>query len=50
VAHARTLLEALGIDGGHLETCDMPEEGLVEKEAVEEMIQRMDNSGQTDSV
>jgi hypothetical protein len=28
----------------------MPEEGLVEKEAVEKMIQRMDNSGQTDSV
>ncbi|MBW2174156.1 MAG: FAD-dependent oxidoreductase [Deltaproteobacteria bacterium] len=49
-AHARTLLEALGIDGGHLEICDMPEEGLVEKEAVEKMIQRMNNSGQTDSV
>lgn len=44
-AHARTLLEALDIDGGRLEVYDMPEEGLVEQEAIGEMIQRMGNSG-----
>jgi NADPH-dependent glutamate synthase beta subunit-like oxidoreductase/coenzyme F420-reducing hydrogenase delta subunit len=48
-AHARTLLEALGIDGGRLEIFDMPQEGLVEKESVAEMIQRLGNSGQARS-
>jgi NADH-quinone oxidoreductase subunit F len=43
--HARILLEALGMDGGCLEVFDMPQEGLVEKESVTEMIQRMGNSG-----
>ena len=41
--HARTLLEALGMDGGCLEVFDMPQQGLVEKESVAEMIQRMGN-------
>ncbi len=49
VSHTRTLLEALGIDRGRLEIIDMPAEGLVEKESVAEMIQRMGNSGQARS-
>jgi len=47
VAHTRTVLEALGIDGERLDILDMPEEGLVAKESVAELIQRIDNSGQT---
>lgn len=47
--YARTLLEAVGIHGGCLEICDMPEEGLVEKEWVAEFIQNMGDLGQADS-
>jgi coenzyme F420-reducing hydrogenase delta subunit len=47
VSHTRTLLEALGIDGGRLEIIHMPEEGLVEKESVAELVQKMGNSGQS---
>jgi NADPH-dependent glutamate synthase beta subunit-like oxidoreductase/coenzyme F420-reducing hydrogenase delta subunit/Pyruvate/2-oxoacid:ferredoxin oxidoreductase delta subunit len=46
VTCARTVLEALGMDGERLDIFDMPEEGLVEKESVADLIQRMDNSGQ----
>ena len=46
MAHARTLLEALGMDGGCLEICHMPEQGLVEKELIEEVIGRIRESGQ----
>ncbi len=49
VSHARSLLEALGIDGGRLEIIDMPAEGLLEKQSVAELIQRMGNSGQARS-
>jgi formate dehydrogenase beta subunit len=50
VSHTRTLLEALGIDGGRLEIIHMPEEGLVEKESVADLVQKMGNSGQSRSV
>ena len=40
-AHARTQLEALGLDGGRLEIFDMPDEGLVEKGSITELIQRI---------
>ena len=46
VTYARTVLDALGMDGERLDIFDMPEEGLVEKESVAELIKRMDNSGQ----
>jgi NADPH-dependent glutamate synthase beta subunit-like oxidoreductase/coenzyme F420-reducing hydrogenase delta subunit/ferredoxin len=49
VSHARALLESLGIDGGRLEIIDMPEEGLLEKESVAELIQRIGKSGQARS-
>jgi coenzyme F420-reducing hydrogenase delta subunit len=41
IAHARTLLDALGIDGARLEVCDMPEEGIVDKELIDGLIQRI---------
>ncbi len=41
IAHARTLLGALGIDGARLEVCDMPEEGIVDKELIDGLIQRI---------
>jgi thioredoxin reductase/ferredoxin/coenzyme F420-reducing hydrogenase delta subunit len=47
--HARTLLEAVGIHGGRLEICDMPEEGLVEEKWVAEFIQNMGDLGQANS-
>jgi len=50
MSHTRTLLEALGIDGGRLEIIHMPEEGLVEKGSVAELVQKMGNSGQNRSV
>ncbi|MBW1675304.1 MAG: FAD-dependent oxidoreductase [Deltaproteobacteria bacterium] len=46
MAHARTMLEALGIDGARLEVCDMPDEGLVEKELIDGLIQRIKGPGQ----
>jgi hypothetical protein len=44
MAHAKTMLEALGIDEGRLDICGMPEQGLVEKEWVEGLIQRVEAS------
>lgn len=49
MANARTLLEALGMDGGRIEVCDMPEQGLVEKELIDGLIQRVKESGQARS-
>ncbi len=45
VARAGILLEALGVDPGCLEIYDMPEQGLVQKELVDDMIQRVGESG-----
>ncbi len=42
MAHAKTMLEALGIDEGRLGICGMPEQGLVEKEWVEGFIKSVD--------
>jgi NADPH-dependent glutamate synthase beta subunit-like oxidoreductase/ferredoxin/coenzyme F420-reducing hydrogenase delta subunit len=49
MAHARALLEALGMDGQCLEMCDMPEQGLVEKELIDGLVQRIKGSGQANS-
>ena len=38
---ARTLLDALGIDGACLEVCDMPDKGIVDKELIEGLMQRI---------
>jgi len=42
--HARALLEALGMDGARLEICDMPEQGIVDKELIDGLIQRIKES------
>jgi NADPH-dependent glutamate synthase beta subunit-like oxidoreductase/coenzyme F420-reducing hydrogenase delta subunit/ferredoxin len=49
MAHARALLEALGIDGARLEVCDIPEEGIVDKDLIEGLMQRIKEPGQTRS-
>jgi len=49
MAHARALVEALGLDGGRLEICDMPEQGLVQKELIDGLIQRIKEPGQVRS-
>ena len=49
MGHARALLEALGIDGERLEVCDMPEQGLVEKELIDGLMQRIKEAGQARS-
>ena len=49
MTHARTLLEALGIDGARLEVCDMPEQGIVDKELIDGLIQRIKEPGQARS-
>lgn len=49
MAHARSLLEAVGFHGGRLEICHMPEDGLVEEKWVSEFIQNMGDLGQADS-
>ena len=46
MAHARALLEALGIDGARLEVCDIPEEGIVDKDLIEGLMQRIKEPGQ----
>ena len=46
MAHARTLLDALGIDGARLEICDMPDRGIVDKELIDGLIQRIKGPGQ----
>ncbi|MBE9582398.1 MAG: FAD-dependent oxidoreductase [Proteobacteria bacterium] len=49
IAHARTLLDALGIDGARLEVCDMPEKGIVDKELIDGLIQRIKEPVQASS-
>ena len=44
MAHARTMLEALGMDGERLEMCDIPEQGIVDKELIDGLIQRIKES------
>ena len=41
IAHTRTLLDALGIGGTRLEVCDMPEQGIIDKELIDGLIQRI---------
>lgn len=41
IDHARTLLDALGIDRARLEVCDMPEQGIVDKDLIEGLMQRI---------
>jgi len=49
MAHARTLLDALGIDAARLEICDMPDRGIVDKELIDGLIQRIKGPGQARS-
>ena len=49
MARARTLLGAFGMDGGRLEVCDMPDEGLVDKELVDGLIRRIREAGKVKS-
>jgi NADPH-dependent glutamate synthase beta subunit-like oxidoreductase/coenzyme F420-reducing hydrogenase delta subunit/Pyruvate/2-oxoacid:ferredoxin oxidoreductase delta subunit len=46
VAHAKTLLEALGIGENRLEICEMPEKGLVDKETADRLINAMKQPGE----
>lgn len=41
IDHARTLLDALGIDRARLEVCDMPEQGIIDKDLIEGLMQRI---------
>ena len=50
IAHAKAVLEALGIDNRHLDICQMTERGLVESEWVDGLIQNIrasDHEGRT---
>lgn len=42
----KAVLHAAGLDGGCLKICDMLEMGLVEKEVITELIQRIQSGGQ----
>ncbi len=49
MAYARVLLEAIGMDGGRLGVGRMPVQGLVEREFIEDMINRVKESGRVRS-
>ncbi len=49
IAHARTLLDALGIDGARLEVCDIPEKGIIDKELIDGLIRRIEEPVQASS-
>ncbi len=49
IDHARTLLDALGIDGARLEVCDMPEQGIIDKQLIDGLIQRIEEPVQASS-
>ena len=46
MAYAGALLEALGMGGGRIDICDMPEKGLVEKELIDGLMRRIKEAGQ----
>jgi NADPH-dependent glutamate synthase beta subunit-like oxidoreductase/coenzyme F420-reducing hydrogenase delta subunit/ferredoxin len=45
VARTSALAELLGLGGGRLEMCDMPAQGLVQKEFIDGLIQRIEAMG-----
>ncbi len=49
MTNAGALLDALGIDGARLEVCDMPDRGIVDKELIDGLIQRIKEPGQARS-
>jgi ferredoxin len=49
VDHARSLLEALGMQGECVEICEMPQQGLAEKELIDGLAQKIMEASQTKS-
>jgi ferredoxin/coenzyme F420-reducing hydrogenase delta subunit len=45
MAHASAIVEALGLGGNRLETCDMPEKGLIHKTFMDELIKKIKEMG-----